>query len=118
MPRPNAGRWHGYTLLEVLIIVVVIGLLATMAVPQYMAARARSQDTAILNNMRQLSAASSQYFLQQGTSIVNRDQLIGSSNYLKEFSPVAGESYPAYYTQGESITVTNINGTRVLSLAP
>lgn len=118
MPPPNAGRCEAYTLLEVIIIVVVIGLLATMAVPQYTEARARSQNTAILNNMRQLSAASGQYFLQQGTSVVNRDQLIGHSTYLKEFSPVAGESYPAYYTQGEAITVTKINGTRVLSLAP
>jgi prepilin-type N-terminal cleavage/methylation domain-containing protein len=118
MPRPNAGRLDGYTLLEIIIVVVAIGLLATMAVPQYMEARARSQDTAILNNMRQLAAASGQYFLQQGTSVVNRDQLIGSSNYLKEFLPVAGESYPACYTQDEAITVTKINGTRVLSLAP
>jgi len=58
----------GFTLVEIMIVVVIIGLLAAMAIPAFQKVRQSSQDKAVMNNMRQLGAAADQYFLENGTS--------------------------------------------------
>ena len=60
----------GFTLVEIMIVVVIIGLLASMAIPAFQKVRSSSQDKAVLNNARQLSAASDQYYLENGVSTV------------------------------------------------
>ena len=107
----------GFTLVEIIIVVVIIGLLAAMAIPAFQKVRASSQDKAVLNNMRQLGAAADQYFLENGTSECGITSLVGSSAYIKALNTVANENYPAGYTQGYSIVVTNIAGARALSYA-
>ena len=59
---------QGFTLVEIMIVVVIIGLLASMAIPAFQKVRTNSQDKAVLNNARQLSAASDQYYLENGVS--------------------------------------------------
>jgi type IV pilus assembly protein PilA len=107
----------GFTLVEIMIVVVIIGLLAAMAIPAFQKVRASSQDKAVLNNMRQLGAAADQYFLENGTSTAAIGALVGSSNYIKALNTVANESYPQTYTQGITITVTGIAGVRTLTYA-
>ena len=60
----------GFTLVEIMIVVVIIGLLAAMAIPAFQKVRNASQDKAVTNNMRQLGAASDQFFLENGTNQV------------------------------------------------
>ena len=98
-----------------MIVVVIIGLLAAMAIPAFQKVRVASQDKAVLNNMRQLAAAADQYFLENGTITVVIANLVGSSNYIKTLNTVADESYPATYTQATAITVTGIAGARTLT---
>ena len=105
----------GFTLVEIMIVVVIIGLLAVMAIPAFQKVRASSHDKAVLNNMRQLSSAADQYFLENGTNQVAHESLVGSEGYIKALRIVAGEIYPANYTQGDAIIVTNIAGARTLS---
>lgn len=107
----------GFTLVEIMIVVVIIGLLAAMAIPAFQKVRASSQDKAVLNNMRQLGAAADQYFLENGTSNANIVSLVGSSYYIKALNTVANESYPSDYTQGITITVSNVAGVRTLTYA-
>ena len=107
----------GFTLVEIMIVVVIIGLLAAMAIPAFQKVRTASQDKAVLNNMRQLGAAADQYFLEFGVSTVGRTALVGSSAYIKALNEVANEVYPDTYTQGESIVVTSIAGARTLTYA-
>ena len=107
----------GFTLVEIMIVVVIIGLLAAMAIPAFQKVRASSQDKAVLNNMRQLGAAADQYFLENGTSTAGITDLVGSSNYIKALNTVANETYPLTYTQGITITVTSIAGVRPLTYA-
>ena len=56
----------GFTLVEIMVVVVIIGLLAALALPQWQKVRSNSQDKTVLNNARQLAAAADQYFLEAG----------------------------------------------------
>ena len=105
----------GFTLVEIMIVVVIIGLLAALALPAFQKVRSTSQDKAVLNNMRQLGAGADQYFFENGTNQAGILALIGSSNYLKILSTVANEAYPQDYTQGAPIIVSGISGVRTLT---
>ena len=105
----------GFTLVEIMIVVVIIGLLAAMAIPAFQKVRSSSQDKAVLNNMRQLGAAADQYFLENGTSTAAIADLIGSSAYVKALNTVANEAYPLNFTQGNPVIVSGIAGARTLT---
>ncbi len=106
---------RGFTLVEIMIVVVLIGLLASMAIPAFQKVRVASQDKAVLNNMRQLGAAADQFFLENGTQQANIASLVGSSLYVKTLNAVANESYPANFTQGTPIIVSGLDGVRTLT---
>ena len=118
LPKMNIRSNKGFTLVEIMIVVVIIGLLAAMAIPAFQKVRSASQDKTVLNNIRQLAAASDQYYLENGVSTVLADHLIGSSNYVKNMNTVAKETYPTGFTQGFTITASSIGGARTVTFAP
>jgi type IV pilus assembly protein PilA len=114
----NIKNSKGFTLVEIMIVVVIIGLLASMAIPAFQKVRTNSQDKAVLNNARQLSAASDQYYLENGVSTVTLSDLLGPTSYIKALNTVALESYPVQYTQGITITIAGVAGSRTITYSP
>jgi prepilin-type N-terminal cleavage/methylation domain-containing protein len=59
----------GFTLVEIMIVVALIGLLCAIAIPNYVKARANSQANACINNLRQIDGAMQQFALERGLHV-------------------------------------------------
>lgn len=76
-------RTRGFTLVEIMIVVLILGMLITIAIPQWVYARDKSRQRACVNNMRQIEQAKDQYALDarlpEGAAVASTD--LGS--YIK-----------------------------------
>jgi len=54
----------GFTLVEIMIVVAIIGLLVVIAIPNWVHAREQSQKNSCINNLRQISGAVQQWALE------------------------------------------------------
>jgi prepilin-type N-terminal cleavage/methylation domain-containing protein len=64
----KTNRKAGFTLVEIMIVVAIIGLLAAIAIPNFVRARETAQTNACVNNLRQIDGAKDQLALETGLS--------------------------------------------------
>ncbi len=92
----KVNRTAGFTLVEIMIVVAIIGLLAALAIPNFVKARESAQLNAIYNNLRIIEAGKDQWALEnkKGTGDVVAS-LATISDYLKggTVKSVVGETY-------------------------
>ncbi len=81
--RIKTGRYGGFSLVELMIVVAVIGMLLAMAIPNFVKARDASQLTTVYNNLRAIEAAKDQWALENKKGTGDTTNLAALSDYLK-----------------------------------
>jgi len=72
----------GFTLIELLIVVAIIGILAAIAVPNFLNAQMRAKVARVVSDMKATAMAEEQYRLDKGQYTFDGDCNIGSAEYL------------------------------------
>lgn len=80
------NKHEGFTLVEIMIVVAIIAMLATIAVPGFLRARKRSQASRILNDLRLIDSAVDQYAVETNRASGFPVGVTDWTNYLKKGS--------------------------------
>ena len=104
--KNRTSRKSGFTLVEIMIVVAIIGLLAAIAIPNFVRARTQSQKNACINNLRQIDGAVQQWALENKAAATASAAFTDISGYLKNqvVCPAGGTTFANSYSIG---SVTN-----------
>ena len=82
MNFPSARSRPGFTLIEIIIVLGIIGLLVGLGLPQYKSARIKSQETVLKANLFELRKQIDLYFLDKGQYPLTLQTLV-QEGYLR-----------------------------------
>ncbi len=94
----KTNRKHGFTLVEIMIVVAIIGLLAAIAIPNFVRARTTAQAKTCVANLKQLDGAKEQWALetkQAAGATATWADLVGVTNFIKN-TPACPSTTTAY----------------------
>jgi len=89
----------GFTLIEIMTVVGLIGLLAAIAIPNFVKARTSSQTNACINNLRQIQAAIQQCAMETGKGPLSAVTEADVTPYMKKtpLCPAGGTTFADSY---------------------
>ncbi len=82
----------GFTLIELMIVIAIIGILAAIAIPQFSAYRKRSYNSAAQSDLKNFMTAQEAYFVDEQT-------------YCGDEAQLSGTTYGAYTSENVTVTV-------------
>jgi type IV pilus assembly protein PilA len=99
-----SSRRDAFTLIELLIVVVIIGILAAIAIPKFATSKQKAYVTSMRSDLRNLETAEEAYFFDNQT-YADPNSLISSASYHMS----AGNSVSAstILNNGWTVSVTN-----------
>jgi prepilin-type N-terminal cleavage/methylation domain-containing protein len=90
------GSRSGFTLVEIMMVVAIIGLLAAIAIPSWHRARESAQFSSIGNNLRLIEGAKQQWAMEKKKASTDTVAALELTEYLKHHrfpTPLVGENY-------------------------
>ena len=94
MLRKINKRDEGFTLIELMIVIAIIGILAAIAIPQFSAYRVRSYNSAAQADLRNAATAQEAYYVDE-------------SAYCNTLADLIGSTYGLYTTDRVDMTIRN-----------
>jgi len=77
---------RGFTLVEIMIVVLIIGILMSIAVPSFIQARQTARKSSCINNLKAIETAKEQWAMDNKKSngdVVAMTNLVGATLYMK-----------------------------------
>ena len=75
MTMSHAHRRTGFTLVELLIVVVIIGILATIAIPRFQSTKGKAYLASVKSDLKNVSTAEESFFYEHRTYSTDIDSL-------------------------------------------